>query len=104
MNAKSEVRSSKGNDYCPVVSTSNVILEMFQLVAAGLPRASAAILPAASSSPSLPFPSLLSWKGRHSGLFRTASTAGPPARAPRLQETRVNLWRNELSKIVLVIG
>ena len=37
MNAKSEVRSSKGNDYCPVVSTSNVILEMFQLVAAGLP-------------------------------------------------------------------
>ena len=35
---KSVVRSSKGNDYCPeVVSSSNVILEMFQLVGAGLP-------------------------------------------------------------------
>ena len=35
---KSVVRSSKGNDYCrEVVSSSNVILEMFQLVGAGLP-------------------------------------------------------------------
>jgi len=37
MNAKSEVLSRAGNDYCPEVSSSDVILEMFQLVAAGLP-------------------------------------------------------------------